>query len=327
MRRIGFLAIAALGLSGCVARPAPTPASPGDLRFSAHAVIEAAPVHYAIRHRAAARLEVPNGAIPSLYRPNGGIADLAGHADTQALKHSLTWPDLRIILTVTEGHYRIVARRSAGIRMMADLRGKRIATVPDSSAAFYLNRALASAGMSEADVTIVPLPLPPKDSARMLIDGRADALALWDPEPEIALHELGGDAVVLDPASGYRELYNLHSTAAKLADPTTRAKIVRFVATLIAASQDMRKDRRGAIALAAQVAGYSEHLIAGSWPQHAFPARLSPDLLDTLVLEEAWLAGREGRAARTRDALAALIDPSIEAEARALLRQEGRTTR
>lgn len=306
---------------GCVNRAAQAPTPSSDLRFSAHAVIEAAPVHFAIKYFGAAQQDVPNGAIPALYGPGGGIADVAGHADTQALRHSQTYPDLRIILTVTEGHYRIVTKRSAGIRSMADLRGRKVATVKDSSAAFYLHRALATAGMADSDIELVPIPLPPTDAAKLLLDGRADALALWDPEPEIAVEHLGSDAVILDPDSGYRELYNLHSTAAKLADPVTRAKIVRFVARLIEASDRMREDATDAIALAAQVTGYPETLIRASWPQHVFPATLSPRLLDTLVAEDAWLAPREGRGGRTRDELAVLIDPTIEAEARAWLKK------
>jgi len=317
--RAVVLLLAALALVPA-AGPAQAPAASG-LRFSAHAVIEAAPVHYAIRHHSAADPEVRNGAIPALYGPDGSIADLAGHAETQALKHSLAHPDLRIILTITEGHYRIIAKRSAGIRSMADLRGKRVAAVPDSSAAYYLDRALAVAGLSERDIALVPVPLPPRDAARLLLDGRADALALWDPEPEIALAALGKDAIIFDPDTGYRELYNLHSTAAKLADPATRAKIVRFVARLIEASATLRDKPEPAIALAATVTGYPASSIRRAWPMHAFPAALSPGLLETLVSEEVWLAAQEGRKARSRADLAVLIDPTIEAEARAWLRE------
>ena len=324
VRRVGIVAMLAalsVGTTGCANGTAQAPAAPSDLRFSAHAVVEAVPVHYAIKYLAAARPDIPNGAIPALYGPNGGIADVAGHADTQLLRHSLAHPDLRIILTVTEGHYRIVTKRSAGIRSMADLRGKKIATVKDSSAAFYLHRALQAAGLTDGDIAIVALPLPPKDAAQLLLDGRADALALWDPEPQIAINHLGEDVVILDPDAEYRELYNLHSTAGKLADPVRREKIVRFVAKLIEASEDMRRHPAQAIILAADVTGYPVYLIRASWPQHTFPATLSPKLLDTLVAEEAWLATQEGREARTRDELTMLIDPTIEAEARVWLRK------
>src|SRR5690606_10704625 len=48
-----------------------------------------------------------------------GEADLATNAETQALRYSVRHPNLRIVMTVTEGLYRVVARRSAGIESVA----------------------------------------------------------------------------------------------------------------------------------------------------------------------------------------------------------------
>lgn len=295
-----------------------------DLRVHGNSVIELTPVHYAIKHLDAAQTGVARGGIPTLFEGSDGAeADLAGHAEIQGLQNSLDHPDLRIILTVTEGHYRIVAKRSAGIRSMADLKGKRILTHEEGSPHFYLLRALETVGMTDSDVEVVKVDMPPKGIAQMLVDGDADAVALWDPEPQIAIDELGDDAVILSPDTGYQELYNLNTTAAKLADPTTRDKIVRFVAKLIQAAEKMEQDAPGAIALAAETTGYSPDLIKATWQNHTFSTRLSPDLLETLVAEEVWLAGRAGRTARPREELAKLIDPTIEAEARALLRKAG----
>lgn len=322
LRRFGILGALMLAAAGCASNAGEASSAPDDLRVYGNPVIELAPVHYAIAKLDAAQAEASRGGIPALYGDrNGGEADLAGHAETQALLYSLSHPDVRIILTLTEGHYRIVAKRSAGIRSMADLQGKRIAVPKASSAAFYLSQALETARMTFIDVELVDIPMPPKDIAQMLVDGRADAVALWEPEPQLALERLGDDAVILDPDTGYRELYNLNTTAAKLADPATRAKIVRFVAKLIEAAGALDRDRESAIALAAQGTGYPAEIVRASWPHHTFPASLSPDLLDTLVAEEAWLARAARRPARTRAELAELIDPTIEAEARALLRR------
>lgn len=319
--KLALMSALALSAIGCANR-ASSPAVIDDLQVRGNATIELTPVHYAIRHLGAARAEAARGGIPSLFDASG--ADLAGHAETQALRSTLDHPDLRIILTITEGRYRIVAKRSAGIRTLTDLRGKTIATPRESSAAFYLHRALAVAGMAERDVEIVNIAMPPRDIASLLLRGKADAVALWEPEPQRAIERLGEDAIILEPETGYRELYNLNTTAAKLADPATRAKIVRFVATLIQASARMKEDRPGAVALAAETTGYPANTVAPVWRHHAFPATLAPGLLDTLVAEERWLAGLARRPARTRAQLATLIDPSIEAEARALLGRQGR---
>ena len=82
------------------------------------------------------------GGIPNLVGEAGaqgfaqpGVADVATNAETQLLRFSVRHPDLRIIFNVTEGLYRIVARRSAGIASIADLKGKRVATIEQTSAA------------------------------------------------------------------------------------------------------------------------------------------------------------------------------------------------
>src|SRR5581483_9366474 len=68
-------------------------------------------------------ISVVNGGIPAIMN---GMVDVATNAETQLLRQSVDYPDLRVIFTVAEGLYRIVAKRSAGIRRVADLKGKRI---------------------------------------------------------------------------------------------------------------------------------------------------------------------------------------------------------
>ena len=71
--------------------------------------------------------------------------------------------------------------------------------------------------------------------------------------------------------------------------------------------------------LVAQATDYPIAVVRESWPHHTFTTTMSPKLLDVLVAEEEWLATHAGRPARSRNELAKLIDPSIEAEARSLL--------
>ncbi len=323
---VSLCAFLALSASGCTSpQTAPSPPPDNDLRTHGMlSTIELAPLHYAIAQLDAAQSPVAHGGIPNLYdgsRFNAATdADLAGHADTQALRESLKHPDLRIILTITKGHYRIVAKRSSGIDSIADLQGKRVAMIEETSSHFYLDRLLGIEGMSDKDIEIVTLERP-HDSSDVLVDGGADALAMWEPEAQLAIDKLGDDAIVLSGEANYDELYNLHTTQAKLDDPATREKIVRFVAKLIQASSAIERDPSDAIALVSAATDYPEDLIGVSWPHHTFMTSLAPELLDTLVAEEEWLAARSGREPRSREELAKLIDPSVEAEARRLLAQ------
>src|SRR5262245_18095982 len=115
-----------------VAALAPTaPLAHAQLRvFGNTTTIVLAPVHVAAKELGPAVVTVTNGGIPDLY--DDSAADVATNAETQALRQSVDHPDLRIILTVSEGFYRIVARRSAGVTQLGDLRGKRIATAPNT---------------------------------------------------------------------------------------------------------------------------------------------------------------------------------------------------
>src|SRR5579863_8788066 len=116
--------------------------------------IELAPVLVAANGLYRGPVTVISGGIPNLMR---GEVDAATNAETQLLRQTVDDPSLRIILTEAESFYRIVARRSAGIRSVKDLRGKKIAIAPNTSAHYYLVKSLARAGVEENAVTVVPV--------------------------------------------------------------------------------------------------------------------------------------------------------------------------
>src|SRR5215831_616967 len=115
--------------------------------------IELAPVLVAANGAYSGPVTVVNGGIPNLVR---GEVDAATNAETQLLRQSIDDPSLRIILTEAESFYRIVARRSAGIASVRDLRGKRVAIAPNTSAHYYLVKSLRLAGVDEGAINAVP---------------------------------------------------------------------------------------------------------------------------------------------------------------------------
>lgn len=275
-------------------------------------VLEASPLLLAAKALGAGVAFAP-GSVESLFLDGDARADAAGNAETQALRASLDRPDLRIVMTVVEGIYRIVARRSAGIARAADLRGKRIGTMLETSAAYFLHSTLHEAGLREADVEIVACP--PLKVADALIAGEVDAIATWEPGAERTARALGSDAVEFRGAGGYRELYNLNTRAEVLADPAKRAGLVELVRAIAGACETCVHRPSEAWPVAAAASGFPVDLIEASWPHHRFTTALAPDLLDVMETEEAWLAARSDRAARPRAVLATLIDASVLAEA------------
>jgi NitT/TauT family transport system substrate-binding protein len=257
---------------------------------------------------------VTHGGIPDLFVP--GKAEVATNAETQSLRVSLDHPDLRIILTTSEGFYRIVGRRSSGIAKLADLKGKRIATFPNTSSAFYLQKMLNRVGLTEADVTIVPMTQVEKMPAA-LASRTVDAVTIWEPEIETAKVAIGADAIDFQDRKVYRELFSLHAKAGDLADPAKRRQIVTFVRAIVDASAALKKDPARAQELAAAATKYDRALVAKVWEHEGYPAALVPDLLDVLVEEDVWVAKERGRAPRSRAELARLIDDSVVREAMA----------
>jgi NitT/TauT family transport system substrate-binding protein len=320
----------ALGLSatagGCAA---PAVDGAGELRVYGNlSTLELAPVLLACKGVYTGRNVLQQGGILSLYAKDGdlpnlraqGRSHLATNSETQGLRYSVENHGLRIIFTVAEGVYRIVGRRSAGIHVLADLKGKRIGTMPKTSSAFYLAQMLRSVGVAEKEVTIVPFvagtSVPLSRMPQALLDRQIDALTIWEPEMQRAKDVVGADAVEFFDAASYREQFCLYSTAENLADGVLRPKIVAFVKALMVASERIRRDPRETWPLVAQAARLDLRSVERSWPHHTYPGTLLlSGLLDTLVEEEQWVAQETGRAPRARELLKALIDTSVVDEA------------
>jgi len=251
---------------------------------------------------------------------SSGQADVALNSETQALRASVAHPDLRFIFTVCDYPYRIVARRSAGIAKLTDLMGKRVGTQLASSAEYFLDAMLDSAGVPRESVTRIPFMAhtdsPVSDLPQALASGRIDAMALWEPQNERSKFAIGHDAIEFYDPAIYAEKFNLCATQASLDDPAMRARIVDLVRALIAATMHLRVEPEAGWRLVAKTAGLDIDTVRRSWPYVTYPGTLVTDLLDVFVRQEPWIANTQHRAPRTRDALARLIDGSIVREAR-----------
>jgi sulfonate transport system substrate-binding protein len=256
-------------------------------------------------------VELSGGAIPALTE---GKVDVVTNAETQAILRSTARPDIRVILTVAEYSYRIVARRSAGVGTAADLRGKRIATSLNSSAHFYIVKTLRGVGLSEKDVTIVGML--PNDMPAALARGDVDAVSIWEPASERSVEALGADAVVI-AGPPYRERFNLNTTTAVLADSTKRAALVDLLRRIIRASREIRERPERAQQLIAKKLDVPLPLVSTTWSLFKFPASLGDDMLDTMLEQEPWMAEKQSRPPRPPEAIAALIDTSLWREAMA----------
>jgi NitT/TauT family transport system substrate-binding protein len=326
-----LVAAATLLLQSCASAPAMPTVLRGDdtplvpIKVAGARWIELSPVLVGANSFYPQKLDVPSGGVVSI---TSGAADIATNAETQLLRESVTNPDLRIIMTVSESFYRLVARRSSGISKLSDLKGKRVLLPRLTSAHYYTVAMLRSAGLREEDVTIVTLPpaapaqpgapaAPPSRfrMAEALARGDADVIATFEPEPEVAMRLLGSDGIVLQDKKVYREAFNLNARAKDLADPEKRRAIVRFVRAAADASRALKKDPGPYLAHISSVLGFTVEQIGWGWPETEFPVHIISDMLDVLETEEQWLAKVSNRPARSRAELEKFIDRSVVEEA------------
>lgn len=273
--------------------------------------IETAPIFVAAEGPGGSSFRIISGGVRHVA---AGGAHAGTNAETQMLLIAATNPKIRILLTVAEGLYRVIARRSAGIKTIADLRGKRIVTPPNTSAHYHLTKMLGAAGLREGDVTLVARATTEMSAA--VGKREADAISMWEPEGQKTLDVLGDDAIVFQDNSVYRELFSLYTTTDVLNDPRRRVELVGFVRAVIGAADTVKMRPRDVIPLVATRIKQSEDTVARSWTFHRFPVALPGDLLSVLIEEDRWIANGQKRPPMTREQLAALIDSSVLNEAK-----------
>jgi sulfonate transport system substrate-binding protein len=238
-----------------------------------------------------------------------GNADAATGSETQALLNSVNDPRIRIILTLSECRYRIIARRSAGIRRLSDLRGKKIAVTLNTSSHYYLSRMLATAHLTERDIELVTLEGP--DMPAALEKKSVDAVSIWEPHAQNSLSVLGNDAKVFENPSAYTERFNLNTRADVLADPAKRAVLLKLGREIQGSSNEIRTHSAEMIPMLAAKIGYSERTVLAVWRQFTFPASLNGRLGAALNDVEPWVAASQKRQPRRNTELADLMDFSI----------------
>jgi sulfonate transport system substrate-binding protein len=238
-----------------------------------------------------------------------GNADVATGSETQALLNSVNDPRIRIILTLSECRYRIIARRSAGIRRLSDLRGKKVAVTLNTSSHYYLSRMLATVRLADRDVELVALE--GQDMPAALEKKSVDAVSIWEPHAQNSLSVLGNDAVAFENPSAYTERFNLNTRTDVLADPAKRDVLIKLSREIEGSSNQLRTHSAEMIPMLAAKIGYPERTVFAVWRQFTFPASINGGLGAALNDVEPWVAASQKRQPRRNTDLANLIDFSI----------------
>lgn len=243
-------------------------------------------------------LEVEMKAFPSgnaaMEALRAGEVDVATAADLVVAKRSFTEPDLRILADICRYWNKgLVARRDRGIRVPADLRGKRIGVPATSSAEHNLMVFLALQGLSAKDVTIVDLA--PKPLVEALVAGRIDAAIVWQPHVMAMEKALGDDAVRL--MDGGTEAHLL--LVAREAEIALRPDAIRkLLKGLILAEQWVRANPDQAKAYLVQRFALEPQYLDALWPRMQLAVSLPQEILEAMESEARWLAQADTKGTR-----------------------------
>jgi sulfonate transport system substrate-binding protein len=124
---------------------------------------------------------------------NASSIDFGSTAGAAALLARLNGNPIKSIYVYSHPEWTaLVTRKDTGITKVADLKGKRVAVTRGTDPHIFLVRALAEAGLTEKDLTIVPLQHP--DGRAALERGDVDAWAGLD--PMMAAAEISSGAVL-----------------------------------------------------------------------------------------------------------------------------------
>ncbi|PGH27323.1 hypothetical protein AJ80_01033 [Polytolypa hystricis UAMH7299] len=277
--------------------------------------IEYTPEVIAIEDYYTGTASVVSGGAGSLF--SDSTVDLASNAETQALRQFSVHNDLRIIYTIAQVHYRLVANKMKGINTLADLQGRTIGAIPATSSAYFVYKYLQTIGLDENDYTVIfgnecfAEPCAADTLPGMLAAGTVDAVGIWEPTLELAIRAIGNKAKVFDGQNAYREIFSLHTTTAKLADPVKRQEIVDFLQALNQAEQMFQNDPESVWPRVSNLLGVSESVLESVWPIHNFTSNIPDDLEDILIGEEQWIAAVDGRAPVPAAQLQNIVDRSL----------------
>lgn len=157
----------------------------------------------------------------------------------------------------SQSHY-IVARRSAGITVPADLVGRRIGLMSGTSAHYAWSRFARYHGLHDHRVTRVHIPISEQRSA--MAAGRMDAVVSWDPWGWDLQQDLGDDAIVFSVREVYSENWLL-VTRSELAQ-RDRGLAAGVLEGYRRAIDLIQKDPIAARRIHARITGLPEDLLA-----------------------------------------------------------------
>jgi sulfonate transport system substrate-binding protein len=184
-------------------------------------------------------------------------------------------------IATSEDSRSILVRRDRGIFKIADLRGKKVGCVPETSSDYVLDNTLDSNGMALNAVERVYGS--PEEIERAMIEGGLDAISIWAPIGDRVITALNGSAELLATDVVPRAYWNVVVRVGM--EPELAQRALR---ALQAGGMLINTDIGAAAKRCSPVLGIPPDELRKDWSQGSFSIQLDQALVVTLESHARW---------------------------------------
>ena len=160
----------------------------------------------------------------------------------------------------------IIARKSAGIRIPEDLKGKRLAISPGTTSEAYAEKMLQKYGLSIKDIDVIKIPA--DKITDTIISKSVDAISTWEPWASRASRTIGDDAAILKDPEVYAG--NMFLGASKEFANNNKATVVKFLKAMEAAADFVKNNPSEAQVLLANIVNMDLSDVQDIWLAHDY---------------------------------------------------------
>lgn len=212
--------------------------------------------------------------------------DIITAGDFVFVVNSFNRPDIRIFGVIDEyDNLRVIARKDRGIKLLSDLKGKRVGVLKGSQAEFCLARLLLLNEISSQDIHVVDLS--PTQQISAIENGTIDAALGWEPYVQKLKEVLRTNAIGFPAQSGQKLYWALITSDGMI--KTQPLVLQRFLAALIQAENFLMSNEAESKAITAKRLGIDMAYMDSIWKDNRFRVLLPQGLLLTLEDQARWL--------------------------------------
>lgn len=215
-----------------------------------------------------------------------GQVHLATASDLPVMFNSLKRNDFSVITSFASSNkdVKLVALKSANVRSIKDLRGKRIALTRGAAAEYFIDLIALTYGIDPKSFTIVDTPADKMEQAAK--EHKADVFAGFEPGSFKLVRALKNTAVELEVPAIYTLTFNLVCLKSTAKD--RKGELVKLLRALDRAIQFIQDDPRKVQSMLMDRFKVDLSFISLNWQDYRFGLSLNQSLLVTLESEVRW---------------------------------------